>query len=321
MSMQLFYSAEEITSAPPARRLGIGNHRGVIIQNRSPWWLAVIDGTNLAQTIPAWFMAGFSVSRQSPSLIVLPATDARGNTIQDFDVPGMTHGVWVDTECIVDQPFMRPLVIASVPLKATGTQVQSAVQADAYASPDGGTTWQPVSPSNPLFTELTGSYVGSPLADGAALPASIILGELAGLGYNESTFDRWRNNTQGTLLASATRNTTTYSPDQINYNSRGVHVILNVTAASGTGGLQIVIHGKDPVSLIYYELNPTPTAITATGLYIYELYPGASSPAPGSTNQWVVQRTAASLPRIWRVGIAHGDATNYTYSVAFELII
>jgi len=51
--------------------------------------------------------------------------------------------------------------------------------------------------------------------------------------FNGGSFDRRRNNTEGTLLASAARTATTSSPDQVNYNGSGVIVYLNITANPG----------------------------------------------------------------------------------------
>ena len=118
-----------------------------------------------------------------------------------------------------------------------------------------------------------------------------------------------------TLLASAARTTTTTSADQTNQNARGVVVYVNVTAASGTGGLQLAIQGKDPVSGGYKTLNTLPTAITATGLYVYELYPGCS------TTGNLAAVYAQVLPRTWRIQMNAGDGSSYTYSIGCSLIL
>jgi hypothetical protein len=134
--------------------------------------------------------------------------------------------------------------------------------------------------------------------------------------YNGASFDRWRNNYEITALISATRTATTSSPDQTNPNGRGLHVILNITAASGTGGLQIFIQGKDPVSGNYYNLNATPTAVVATGQTIFEVYPGI-----GPISGGITQRTSGALPRTFRIQVVHGDASNYTYSVGAAILL
>src|SRR5579871_3766078 len=72
-----------------------------------------------------------------------------------------------------------------------------------------------------------------------------------------------------TLLASAARTATTNSAPQTNQNARGVLVYLNVTAASGTGGLRLAVQAQDPVSGNYININLLPTAVTATGLTAY----------------------------------------------------
>lgn len=121
-------------------------------------------------------------------------------------------------------------------------------------------------------------------------------------------------NLDGELLAQASRTASTAGPDQTNANSRGVLLYLDVTAASGTGGLTVQVQGKDPSSGKYKTLNANPTAVTAIGTTAYMLYPGAS------TTGQVQQATSQVLPRTWRVNVSHGDASSYTYSVGYSLI-
>jgi len=133
--------------------------------------------------------------------------------------------------------------------------------------------------------------------------------------YNGTTFDIQQANTQGTLLASAARTATTLSANQINYNGKGVIFTLNITAASGTGGLTIVLHGVDPISGLNYDLNTAAAAITAQGEYAFVFYPGASG-----TSTYIKQTNSIVLPRTWNIGVGAGDSSSYTYSVGYQLI-
>lgn len=170
-----------------------------------------------------------------------------------------------------------------------------------------------ISSTNPLHTVLTGSNAST---DGSATPA------IQNMLYNDSTssWNRQRGNTQGTLLASSVRTVTTTSPDQTNYNARGVIVYLNISLASGTGGLSVRIWGKDPVTGSGVVLNAAPTAITATGIYGYVLYPGIGA-AAAAGNGGMNQVTSEVLPRTWFVQVTHGDGSSYTYSVGYALIL
>lgn len=117
------------------------------------------------------------------------------------------------------------------------------------------------------------------------------------------------------LLASATRSSNTSTSDKRNNNAWGGILILNVTAASGTGGLTVVWETPVPgTDSTYAQLNADPTAITATGQFIYELSPGASG--AGGTNEDVEQRVSGVLPQDWRATVKHGDGSNYTYSLS-----
>jgi len=141
-----------------------------------------------------------------------------------------------------------------------------------------------------------------------------------GQAYNDSTWDRLRNNTQGTLLASAARTATANSPTKTNYNAKGVLLTLDVTISSGTGGLQVRPFTLDPVTGKKVYLSSSVTSITATGTYGYEFYPGSTT-AAGSGSNNINQRIATSLPRTWGVDVIAGDGTSYTYSLGYQLIL
>lgn len=117
---------------------------------------------------------------------------------------------------------------------------------------------------------------------------------------------------EGTALASQARTAQQNSADIANAGCRGIMVFLNVTAASGTGGLTLRIQGKDPVSGTYGNLLSASAAVIATGMSIYIIYPGGSS---GGT-----QGVSGPLPKTWRISMNVGDATSYTYSVGYCLL-
>lgn len=151
---------------------------------------------------------------------------------------------------------------------------------------------------------------GTPLANGV-----VRVGWITGpLHFNGTSWDRVRNNQEATALASAARTATTNSSDITNHNAVGILVFLNVTVASGTGGLQVQVMAKDPVSGSYFALNAAPTAVTGTGLKLYVVDPGSSG---GNATQ----ATEASLPRTFRITVTHGDGSSYTYSVGYALVV
>ena len=132
--------------------------------------------------------------------------------------------------------------------------------------------------------------------------------------YNGSTWDRQRNINDIALLTSAARTVTTASSDQTNYNGRGVRVIISITANSSTIGLTPAIQGKDSISGAYYQINANYSAIGATGatgIFIYDIYPGL-----GSATGAITAETNSILSRTWRVNIVAGDSGSVTYSVS-----
>lgn len=134
----------------------------------------------------------------------------------------------------------------------------------------------------------------------------------AELGFNGSSWDRWRNNTEGTLMASAARTASTNSSVQTNYNARGIMVEIAITTA-GTGSLTMILVGTINSNT---HILAGSTAITGVGKYLIELYPGI-----GAAANEVNIRQSGTLPRMWDVRVNHSDASSWTYSVGHSLIL
>lgn len=113
------------------------------------------------------------------------------------------------------------------------------------------------------------------------------------------------------LLASAARIATTASEQRVNYNFRGVHVIISVSAITDTPVLTPIIEGYDVASGAYYTLL-TGSDITATGTTVLKIHPSISP---------IVNISARDgLPEKWRVRIVHDDTDSATYSVGANYI-
>lgn len=153
------------------------------------------------------------------------------------------------------------------------------------------------------------SLTGSSVADASSL-------FVPGVGYNGATYDRWRNNNEGTLLASAARTTIVSSAQTKNYNARSIVVFLHVTAVGGSGGLALYIRGIDPVGGSTFTLNAAPTAVTTVGFHAYALGAGVSG-----TGTDFKQGTSCPLPKTFIVTVIPVDASSYTYSVGYSLIL
>ena len=173
---------------------------------------------------------------------------------------------------------------------------------------------------NPIETFSTRE--GGPVADGInnGDTAYGVLGVNFPMEFNGTAWDRRYNNTASTAFASAARTGAVATSVLTNFNARGVIVTVNVTAASGTGGLTLKIDAIDPIT--YGQFGPLLIAtnlIQTPGGYTYVLYPGVSGGTPGNgggINTYVGQ----VLPRLWAIVITTGDASSYTYSVGYQYI-
>lgn len=113
------------------------------------------------------------------------------------------------------------------------------------------------------------------------------------------------NSETGALVTLTAASTGGNSADLSNTDWRGVNVVVNVTAITGTTPtLTVSIQGKDPVSGQYYTLVTNGSAINATGTFVFSVYPGG----PTSTSSPAFS-TASPLPRTWRILYAIGGTT------------
>jgi len=117
--------------------------------------------------------------------------------------------------------------------------------------------------------------------------------------------------TATTLLPSAARTASVTGDDQINLGHRGLHLVIDVTAAADTPSVVFTIQGKDRASGKYYTILAS-AAITATGTTVLRVYPDLTAAANLVVND--------VLPECWRVIATAADADSLTYSVGVSLL-
>ncbi len=115
-------------------------------------------------------------------------------------------------------------------------------------------------------------------------------------------------------IISGTFTTSQQSADIDNPYWDGCVVFLNITAASGTGGLTPTLLFKDPGSGNYDTIVSMGSAKTAIGTYSYMIYPSNSMIADSGAAENIM------LPRTFAIKIAVGDSSSYTYSVSLSMI-
>jgi hypothetical protein len=130
--------------------------------------------------------------------------------------------------------------------------------------------------------------------------------------FNGSSWDRTRGNMDVTVLSSAARTATLQSSDITNYNAKGLHLVIDVTAIAATPSVVFTIQGKDALSGKYYTILAS-AAITGTGTTVLKVYPGLTGVANSKADDL--------LPRVWRVDATHADADSITYSVGASVIL
>jgi hypothetical protein len=124
---------------------------------------------------------------------------------------------------------------------------------------------------------------------------------------------------RGTLLASAARTVSTATATLDLSGFRAVMLFLNISAASGTGGLRIIPEYLDPVSGSWRSpINTVAANTVSVGLFPYFFGPGLGQLMTATPNVGVV----AALPLVsaMRFLVFATDATSYTYSLGYEAL-
>ena len=116
------------------------------------------------------------------------------------------------------------------------------------------------------------------------------------------------------FLTSGARTTAQTSADQTGLYTTGINLVCNITAASGTGGLTFKLQGKDPLSGAYYDVGANLAIVTA-GTVVVNVGEGIWNTTATTTSANVNQY----MPYIWRIAVAVGDASSYTYSCSYVL--
>lgn len=166
-----------------------------------------------------------------------------------------------------------------------------------------------------LLAALPYTYVGGPAVPGAAIAGynPVAFGVVDGSGNVQYQ----QCNQALTLLPSAARTVGVASPTQTNLSCSTVLIFVNVTVASGTGGLDIHLQAMDTISSTWgdiAEFNAS-VKITTTGLYIISWGPGCVS-----TGKFNAQGQGI-LPQTWRINVTVSDSSSYTYSISAQVII
>lgn len=136
--------------------------------------------------------------------------------------------------------------------------------------------------------------------------------------FNGSTWDRPRNNTEGTLLASAARTASTNSPVLTNPNGDAITLHLFVSAnPGGAETLTINFYSVDPVTGGVSSPYASFTTAAATNAHYRFMLGKGCSGTP--INPAVNKAVELMVPRTILVQITHSGAGSWTYSLGYQL--
>ena len=120
-----------------------------------------------------------------------------------------------------------------------------------------------------------------------------------------------------TVLSSAARTASTTSSSFTVLPGQTLTLQLNITAASGTGGLTLRVDMLDPVSGVWSGICQDTSARTTTLTNMYQVGPG-STRSGGMVNASLLGYQAQLVGPV-RVTITAGDASSYTYGITASI--
>lgn len=132
-----------------------------------------------------------------------------------------------------------------------------------------------------------------------------------------ASWDRERNNTEATALASAARTAQADSADITNHNAKFLQLFVNVTVDGGTAAVTPTLQVKDSISSAYHTVWTAATTIADTGTFVYSLGPGLLASVTGGQTD----TENVLIPRVFRVRVTVADAESLTYSISYNLIV
>lgn len=165
-----------------------------------------------------------------------------------------------------------------------------------------------------------GLAVGNSTAGGDSVANTIQTLNDAGTGlasmghsFNESTWDRNRNNIEFALLASAARTVTTTTSIFTLYNAIGMVILLNVTInPAGAQTLTLTIRGYGPTATVAAAVLPANAFGGVAGNAVLVVYPGIGAAWSGGTGNAF---SNTKLPRRVDIQVVPSGAGSWTYSV------
>jgi len=168
------------------------------------------------------------------------------------------------------------------------------------------------------LTDGIGNTVNLP----AAWPDGIVNIRVLPLLFNGTDWDRFRNNQEIALLASATRDSSTATVIFTNYNARGLMWIMKITdrTVGASPLVRINVRVRDDntgtaFNYTYVDIDPT------VGTHVGFVYPGIANVVAGTYNN-IDMISPLVLPRRWDMYIQYvQDITDLTYALSAHLIL
>jgi hypothetical protein len=140
--------------------------------------------------------------------------------------------------------------------------------------------------------------------------------------FNGTTSDRERGNEEKVASAAAAKTATFNTAAIVNYNGRGVHSFINVTAVSGSSPtLNIKCAGYDFVNSTYVVLEDNGALVkhnqmTSTATFQLVIYPGITKDV---TSTGVAFNMVLPRRYQWQCAIG-GSSPSFTFGIADHII-
>jgi hypothetical protein len=155
------------------------------------------------------------------------------------------------------------------------------------------------------------SIAGSSDGNGWAQQFLTVAAGMYAFDDGASQINRWRNNTDTTVIAAGAR-TTTQTVNLKNYNGRGIIVTLDITAVGAATTFTLAINNKDGTSGKFQAVL-TSAAGLGVATTVYRVYPGLTAVPNVDAN--------GIIARDYQIVVTPSNANSSSYSVGVVTIL
>lgn len=111
-----------------------------------------------------------------------------------------------------------------------------------------------------------------------------------------------------------------FTSNELSHSGKGISIKLAVTAIASGQGITLSVTTTDPEGHVFQELLAT--EVTSTGMYVYQIYPGAT--AGGTAGTTTYSSLSKSIDAAFQIVLTFADTSGakaVTYNLSYVVLV